>query len=149
MKTRRALLLAIALMVSCATAPERRPAPPLPSAESAFFSPEPPACDPATLEPSKTVGSDPEPLLPVARVKPVYPRRAFDEGMAGWVALSFTVTSGGRVCNVEVVEAEPGGVFDRNAVAAVRKWRYRPLRSEGHPIATTGVTARVVFEPSR
>jgi len=38
------------------------------------------------------------------------------------------------VRDIAVVSAEPGGVFDAAAVAAVAAWRYRPRVVNGRPV---------------
>jgi TonB family protein len=70
----------------------------------------------------------------VAR-EPVYPAQALRNGTRGWVELEFTVASNGAVRDVEIVAAEPRGVFDGAASEAVAAWRFRPRVVNGQPIA--------------
>jgi protein TonB len=51
------------------------------------------------------------------------------------VRVSFTVTESGSVEDVVVEEAEPAGVFERAALAAVSTWKFRPRLVEGKPTA--------------
>jgi periplasmic protein TonB len=67
-------------------------------------------------------------------VPPEYPASARASGTAGWVALEFDVETDGSVANIAVLASEPKDIFDKAAVAAVRKWRYRPAERDGHPI---------------
>jgi TonB family protein len=74
-------------------------------------------------------------LTLVKSVKPVYPARAERAKTEGWVELDFTVTESGDVKSVTVRAANPAGVFDNAAIAALSQWRYRPVLEEGKPIA--------------
>jgi protein TonB len=73
-------------------------------------------------------------LEPVSTPGPAYPPVAFRNGLEGWVEVDFTVTEQGTVRDVEVVSAEPDGVFDAAAVAAVAAWRYQPRVVNGQPV---------------
>ena len=66
---------------------------------------------------------------------PVYPVQALRNGTKGWVELEFTVTQNGSVRDIEVVGAEPRGVFDSGASEAVAAWRFRPRVVNGQPVA--------------
>ena len=65
---------------------------------------------------------------------PEYPLAARANGTSGWVDLAFDVEPDGSVAHIAVLGANPKDVFDRAAVAAVRKWRYRPAERDGHPV---------------
>jgi protein TonB len=67
-------------------------------------------------------------------VPPEYPASARAAGTSGWVALEFDVETDGSVANITVLGSEPKDVFDKAAVAAAHKWRYRPAVRDGHPI---------------
>jgi protein TonB len=77
--------------------------------------------------------------------RPTYPEGAKARGVEGWVEVEYTVTAEGTVDDVRVVDASPAGVFDAAALAAVRTWRYRPLREDGRPVDTPGVRSRLDF----
>ena len=64
-------------------------------------------------------------ITPVGTRMPVIPKVAWDNKIDGWVLLSFTVTSEGRVKDIRVLDASPKGVFEENAVLAATKWRYQ------------------------
>jgi protein TonB len=66
---------------------------------------------------------------------PVYPAQALRDGTRGWVELEFTITATGSVRDIEVVAAEPRGVFDAAAAEAVADWRYQPRVVNGQPVA--------------
>jgi protein TonB len=73
-------------------------------------------------------------LARVRYVEPVYPRTARVRGAGGWVEMQFTVRPDGTVGDVVVTQAEPAGVFDDAAAAAVRQWRYRPVLRDGQAV---------------
>lgn len=75
-----------------------------------------------------------------------YPRRAVTRGIEGYVDLMFDVTKYGATSNVRVTAAEPKGVFEKAAITAVKKYKYRPELVDGEPVATNNVTERIRFE---
>ena len=78
--------------------------------------------------------SGPRPLQLLAGADPAYPAAARAAGIEGQVSVSYDVTTAGRVANAVVVAAEPGGVFEEAALAAVRSWRFRPATERGVPL---------------
>lgn len=76
---------------------------------------------------------------------PSYPPQAKADGIEGRVTVAYGITVDGRVVNARVVAAEPPGVFDAAALAAVRSWRYRAARDAGQPVAVDQVTSNVDF----
>jgi TonB family protein len=66
---------------------------------------------------------------------PVYPPDALRQGTRGWVELEFTITSGGAVRDIQVVGAEPHGVFEGAAADALAQWRFRPRFVNGQAVA--------------
>jgi len=99
--------------------------------------PEPVAIQAFAAEP----GVQQRDLEPVATPEPTYPPAAFRQGVGGWVEVEYTVNERGATTDVAVVAAEPRGVFDDAAVAAVAGWKYRPRIVNGQPVAQrTSVT---------
>ncbi|MEM7704943.1 MAG: energy transducer TonB [Pseudomonadota bacterium] len=90
-------------------------------------------------------GADGE-YLPIVKVAPVYPRRALERGIEGYVLLEFTVTRLGTVENPVVIEADPPNIFNRAAIAAASKFKYKPRVVEGEAIAVPGVQNLIRFE---
>lgn len=84
--------------------------------------------------------------LPIVKVAPVYPRRAQSRGIEGWVLLRFTVTETGSVINPEVIDAEPQGIFDRAAMKAVERFKYKPRVVNGKAQVVHGVEHLITFE---
>jgi protein TonB len=84
--------------------------------------------------------------LPIVKVAPVYPRRAQTRGIEGYVLLEFIVTKTGAVANPVVIESSPPGIFDRAAMNAALKFKYKPKVVDGEPIDVAGVRNRITFE---
>jgi len=90
-------------------------------------------------------------LVILVRVPPVYPRAALVRGVEGYVDVLFTVTETGTVANVSILAAEPPGMFERETLEAVARWRFQPEIRSGRPVAIP-VRTRLRFElnePSR
>lgn len=68
---------------------------------------------------------------PVRQIKPRYPLAARRMGQSGQVLLRLFVDPEGAVREVNVVRAEPSGVFEVAAMEAVRKWHFSPAMSRG------------------
>jgi len=94
--------------------------------------------------PSLGAGTDRE-AVPIVRVQPVYPPRAQQRGIEGWVYLEFSITESGSVRGARVLDAEPSGIFNRAALKAIRKFKYKPKVVDGVPQAQSGQTIRLTF----
>ncbi|MCC5886980.1 MAG: energy transducer TonB [Gammaproteobacteria bacterium] len=100
----------------------------------------------AVLSGCVALTGDGQPVLELSEgAQPVYPEAAKEAGIEGAVTLIYTVTASGHVEDVRVLEAEPEGVFDEAALAAVRTWRYRPLRRGGEPVVLDNVVSTLRF----
>ncbi|TWT22274.1 TonB family protein [Luteimonas marina] len=66
-------------------------------------------------------------LRAISTPAPRYPPDALRAGTAGEVQLEFTVAVDGSVDAVRVVRADPPRTFDREAINAVRRWRFEPV----------------------
>ncbi|MCZ6781846.1 MAG: energy transducer TonB [Proteobacteria bacterium] len=85
-------------------------------------------------------------IIPLVRLNPQYPFRAAERGIEGWVDVEFTISAAGTVVDAVVVASEPGSIFNRAALRAIRKWKYNPKIEEGVAIVRPGVRVRLVFE---
>lgn len=83
--------------------------------------------------------------LPIVRVAPVYPARALSRGLEGYVDLSFTVTPTGTVED-PVVLFSTSSLFERAAIRAVLKFKYKPRVVDGIPVPVPGVKTRISFQ---
>ena len=85
-------------------------------------------------------------FLPIVRVAAVYPRRALQRGIEGYVDVEFTVSKLGSVTSPRVIQALPAGIFDQAALDATLKYKYKPRVVNGQPMEVSGVEVRVKFE---
>jgi protein TonB len=83
--------------------------------------------------------------LPIVRVAPVYPARALSRGLEGFVDLSFTVTTTGTVKDPIVLQST-SSLFERAAIRAVLKFKYKPRVVDGVPVEVPGVKTRISFQ---
>lgn len=83
--------------------------------------------------------------MPLVKVAPIYPRRAAARGLGGWVLVRFTVTAAGSVKDVEVVESTDP-IFERAAVQAALKFKYKPRVVDGETVEVTGVLHYIRFD---
>ena len=73
--------------------------------------------------------------IPVAAIPPQYPRDALMQGLEGWVRVEFTINPDGSVSNARVVDAHPRrGIFDREALRAITRWRFKPKVQGGEAV---------------
>ena len=70
-------------------------------------------------------------IIPVVVIRPMYPREAAIAGTEGWVEVEFTITEVGTVKNPRVVDANPARVFNREAIRAILKWKFKPRVVDG------------------
>jgi protein TonB len=78
----------------------------------------------AAATPATADASD---LRPLSMPPPRYPPEALRAGTSGEVQVEFTVGTDGSVTAARVVRSNPARIFDREAVNAVRKWRFQPI----------------------
>ena len=87
-------------------------------------------------------------LLPYLTIQPTYPQRALARGIEGWVIVEFVVDELGRVLEPRVIDAQPLKIFDREALKAVLRYKYKPRVVNGQPQMVNGVRQRIVFKLS-
>lgn len=63
----------------------------------------------------------------VSAPSPRYPPEALRAGTSGEVVVELTIGADGSVTNARVVRATPARVFDREALNAVRRWKFEPI----------------------
>jgi len=123
---------------AAAAAAAPAPAPATPAPQPAAPAPRPVATQPTAPPPDPTpTPAAPAPssnaLRAISTPSPRYPAAAARAGQSGTVQVEFTVASDGSVSSARVVDANPPRVFDRDALAAVKKWRFEPV---GSPVTT-------------
>lgn len=70
----------------------------------------------------------------IGSISPKYPDLARQRGQEGSLKLMVKIDELGRVRDVEVVEANPTGVFDEAALEAFRNARFEPAMKDGRPV---------------
>lgn len=130
--------------------PETPPEMPTPSAADSFDNSMAVSMSAPSLDAGLSIGgvgfgvSDGE-YLPIVKVAPVYPSRALSRGLEGYVIVEFTVTSNGSVRDVSVVEST-STLFERAAMEAALKFKYKPRVIDGQPVEVPGVRNKITFE---
>lgn len=84
-------------------------------------------------------------VMPLVRQPAIYPERAKSRRIEGFVTARLSISADGSVTNVEVINAEPPGIFDREAVRAMYRYRFDPKMVNGQPVAQTA-TQTVEFK---
>lgn len=70
-------------------------------------------------------------IIPVVVIRPMYPRDAALSGIEGWVKVEFTITEVGTVKDPQIIDADPPRVFNREAIRAILKWKFKPRVIDG------------------
>ncbi len=68
--------------------------------------------------------------LPLKTPPPDYPVELRRQGISGLVAVVIVIDEDGKVIEAEVSKSSDPG-FEESALAAVRKWRFKPAKVEG------------------
>jgi protein TonB len=68
---------------------------------------------------------------------PSYPSAALRAHQTGWVVVKFTINAEGRTDDVHVVDSQPRRVFDRAAIDAVNRYRFKPAMKNGEAVPTS------------
>lgn len=85
-------------------------------------------------------------VMPLHRIEPKYPARALKRKIEGYVVMRFSIDTTGKPTDIEVVEADPKGVFDREATRALLMWKYQPQVVDGKAVKREGQTVRLEFK---
>jgi TonB family protein len=73
-------------------------------------------------------------------VAPVFPERASERNLEGWVDIEFTVGTDGKTRNIVVTDASHETFFRREATEAVGKWQFEPRVFMGRAIEQSSYT---------
>ena len=112
---------------------------------------EMPRMNPPTLQAEVKInlalpqGSGDADYMPLLKVAPLYPPRAAQRRLEGYVIVEYTVTRSGGVRDIRVIDARPAHVFNQAAIEAARKIKYRPRKINGESVEVPGVRNRFTF----
>jgi len=84
--------------------------------------------------------------IPIVKVQPNYPSSAASRGIEGYVIVSFTILPSGATAHAEVIEAQPKSVFNRSALKAVERFKYKPKVVNGEAQPVHNVHHRLTYE---
>jgi TonB family protein len=75
---------------------------------------------------------------PLLIIEPKYPSYASKNKIEGYVKVSRIINEDGCNVNINVIESEPEGIFDKSMVKALKYWRYVPAIVNGKPAKVKG-----------
>ena len=70
----------------------------------------------------------------IVHISPMYPKKAAEEKVEGWVKMSAVITENGKVTDIKVLDSQPKGVFEKEAKRAFSKWLYKPALLNGKTV---------------
>lgn len=70
----------------------------------------------------------------IIHIEPMYPIKAAEEKVEGWVKMSAVITENGKVTAIQVLDSQPKGVFEKEAKRAFSKWLYKPALLNGKTV---------------
>ncbi len=91
------------------------------------------------------IGMNDGPLVNIIKVQPQYPVAAATRSLEGTVIVQFDVTAIGTVENVVVVDST-NKIFNKAAIEAAYRFRYKPRIVDGTPYGATGLQQLFRFE---
>ena len=110
------------------------------------FVPPPPPTPTGHSETGSTgIGYADSPVVSIVNVQPEYPLSASERGIEGYVIVRFDVTATGTVANVSIIESSHR-IFEKPAMRAAERARYKPRVIDGSPLTTTGLQKLFRFE---
>lgn len=86
--------------------------------------------------------------LTLRQTKPVYPRSLERKGVGGTVTVLISINTKGRSTSTKVQRSSGNAQLDRAAIAAVKRWRFKPALKNGLPV-TSNTAVKIVFQPNR
>jgi len=83
---------------------------------------------------------------PIHREPPTYPAFAVRKEMEGWVLVNYSVRADGSVGDAAIVDSSDRfGRFDREALEAIRQWRFEPATLNGQPVEQKNTLTNLTF----
>ncbi len=87
-------------------------------------------------------------MIPLTVVQPEYPRRAAQRGLEGYCTVEFTVAANGTTKDAFVADC-PDSIFERSALRAAERIKYKPRVVDGQPVDVPGVQYRFTFQMAK
>lgn len=84
--------------------------------------------------------------IAASRVPPRYPAKMLKPPQQGWLTLGFDVMPDGSVSNIYVLDSFPPGGFDKEAIAALEKWKFDVKYAPGESPAPIPMTQIIEFK---
>ncbi|HMB38485.1 MAG TPA: energy transducer TonB [Wenzhouxiangellaceae bacterium] len=78
-------------------------------------------------------------VVPLVRINPQYPRDAAMNQIEGFVTIEFTITETGSVRDPRIIDSKPPRVFDREAIRAILRWKFKPRVVDGTAVSRQAV----------
>ncbi len=77
------------------------------------------------------------PVKPLKTDRPLYPRRAREQGWHGRVILRLNISDHGSVESVSIHQSSGYPLLDDNAINAATQWTFQPAKNGEFPVAST------------
>lgn len=103
---------------------------------------------PPVIKTALPSGNYDAPLITVMSVEPVYPLRAIEQGLEGFVTVRFDVKANGEATNITVVDASHA-LFERPAAKAMARFRFKARVVNGVAQPSYGLERRFVYRMER
>jgi TonB family protein len=101
------------------------------------------------LQPEFAAVQDPtasnSPSMSIVRTPPICPTLAANRGLDAFVVVQFDVLSDGTVANISVLNSS-SSVFERAAIQAANRFRFKAREIDGVPQTSTGVQYQFTFK---
>ncbi len=88
------------------------------------------------------------PALMIVSVAPNYPKKAYNNMLEGFTEMEVVINEGGSVINAEVIASEPKGLFDYEAIRAIKKYKFKPAIINNKAVLTK-MTQKIEFKIKR
>lgn len=87
-------------------------------------------------------------MIPLTVVQPEYPRRAAQRGTEGYCTIEFTVSAAGTTKDAFVADC-PDSIFERSALRAAERIKYKPRVVDGQAVDVPGVQYKFMFQMAK
>jgi periplasmic protein TonB len=77
-----------------------------------------------------------QPPVAVVNTAPIYPFKARQRDIQGYVTIKFLVGLDGSVSRAEVLDSRPKDLFEQALLKVVPGWKFRPGQIDGQPVPT-------------